>query len=123
MVLFSVFLIGLFGPALAWNHTHGDDRKPKRVSLDGIVMATKLKHRVEPMYPAEARKKRVEGTVKLRVLVSTEGAVIQMQVDEGPPMLAAPAMDAVRQWRYDPVVLDGEAVEVVTSVDVTFKLK
>jgi periplasmic protein TonB len=86
------------------------------------MMEGNLVHRVQPDYPALARQVRVQGQVVLRAMISREGAIENLQVLSGHPMLIPAAVDAVRQWRYRPYVLNGEPVEVETQVTVNFVL-
>jgi len=86
------------------------------------MMEGNLLHRVQPDYPALARQARVQGPVVLRAMISRDGAIENLQVLSGHPMLVQAAVDAVRQWRYRPYVLNGEPVEVETQVTVNFIL-
>lgn len=86
------------------------------------MMEGNLVYRVQPNYPALARQARIQGQVVLRAIISREGAIENLQVLSGHPMLAPAAVDAVRQWRYRPYVLNGEPVEVETQVTVNFVL-
>lgn len=86
------------------------------------IMEGNLIYRVQPDYPALARQARIQGQVVLRAMISREGAIENLQVLSGHPMLAPAAVDAVRQWRYRPYVLNGEPVEVETQVTVNFVL-
>ena len=86
------------------------------------MMEGNLVYRVQPDYPALARQVRVQGRVVLRAMISREGAIENLQVLSGHPMLVQAAVDAVRQWRYRPYVLNGEPVEVETQVTVNFVL-
>lgn len=93
-----------------------------RVRVGGNVRQPKLIHEVRPVYPPLARQARIQGVVKINAIVSRDGAVQSLQVAGGHPLLLAAAMDAVRQWRYEPTLLNGEPVEVVLVVDVNFRL-
>jgi periplasmic protein TonB len=86
------------------------------------MMEGNLVDRVQPDYPTLARQVRVQGKVVLRAMISREGAIEKLQVLSGHPMLIPAAVDAVRQWRYRPYVLNGEPVEVETEVTVNFIL-
>ncbi len=86
------------------------------------MMEGNLIYRVQPRYPALAIQARIQGQVVLRAMISREGAIENLQVLSGPGMLAPAALDAVRQWRYRPYVLNGEPVEVETQVTVNFVL-
>lgn len=96
---------------------------PKRINIHGNVMAPRIKSRVEPTYPAEARASHIEGTVKLHVTIGTDGSVQQIQVISGQPPLVQAALDAVRQWKFEPTLLNSQAVEVDSEIDVNFQLK
>jgi periplasmic protein TonB len=86
------------------------------------MMEGNLLHRVQPDYPLLARQVRVQGQVVLRAMISREGTIENLQVLSGHPMLVQAAVNAVRQWRYRPYVLNGEPVEVETQVTVNFHL-
>ena len=86
------------------------------------MMEGNLIYRVQPAYPPLARQARIQGQVVLRAMISREGTIEHLQVLSGHPMLAPAAVDAVRQWRYRPYVLNGEPVEVETQVTVNFVL-
>lgn len=97
---------------------------PRRIRVGGAVQATRLVHHVKPEYPESARQRGVEGTVLILGVISKEGALLDVKpmntlVD---PELTQAALDAVRQWRYEPTLLNGQPVEVETSFTVNFKL-
>jgi protein TonB len=96
--------------------------RPKRIKLGGKFASSQLKHKVQPVYPREARDQRLQGTVQIHVVLSTSGKVQQAEVVSGDPILAKAALDGVRKWEYKPVLLNGEPVEVDTTVDVVFSL-
>jgi protein TonB len=86
------------------------------------VMAAALIYKVQPQYPTLARNIHLAGTVYLRAIIGTDGTVRQVEVISGHPILANAALQAVRQWRYQPTRLNGEAVEVETFITVNFVL-
>ena len=86
------------------------------------VMAARLVRRIDPIYPRIALLMRLSGTVRLRAIIGTDGSVQQLQVLAGSPILAQAAIDAVRRWRYQPTRLNGQPVQVETSITVTFVL-
>lgn len=86
------------------------------------VMAGAIIYKVTPVYPAIARAARVEGTVVLDAVISKTGTIENLRVVSGPAMLQQAAIDAVKQWHYRPYLLDGQAVEVETTVNVVFRL-
>lgn len=97
--------------------------KPKTPAhISEGVMAAALIYKVQPVYPPIAIAARMEGTVRLRAIIGTDGSVRELEVLSGNPILANPAMQAVRLWRYQPTRLNGEAVEVETLITVNFLL-
>lgn len=86
------------------------------------VMQGMLIYKVVPVYPAVAQALRTSGTVVLQATISRTGAIENLRVVEGPAMLCQAALDAVRQWRYRPYMLNGRPLEVETTVDVNFTL-
>jgi len=96
---------------------------PTRIRVGGNVQAAKLLQQQRPIYPASAASAGIAGTVLLRAIIRTDGAVMGMTVLSTPdPALADAAMEAVGQWRYEPTQLNGEPVEVVTTISVNFRL-
>jgi protein TonB len=95
---------------------------PQRVRVSGGVTQGNLIYGPKPPYPAIARTARVFGDVVLRAIISKSGAIENLQVVSGHPMLTQSAMETVRQWRYKPYYLNGEPVEVDTTITVKFTL-
>jgi protein TonB len=93
---------------------------PARVRVS-ILSEARLVHRVEPVYPKIATISGIRGEVKLHAIISRDGSIQSLNVTSGHPILAAAALEAVRQWKYQPYILNGDAVEVETFVTVTFK--
>jgi periplasmic protein TonB len=81
-----------------------------------------LIRKVIPIYPPLARSARIQGTVVLKAMISKQGTIENLQLLSGHPMLAPAAIDAVRQWRYRPYILNNEPVEVETQITVNFAL-
>lgn len=100
----------------------GVPASPQRIRVGANVQAAKLLRSAEPLYPALAKQARIQGVVRLQVVVGPEGRVSSMQLQGGHPLLAPAAMEAVRQYEYAPTLLNGKPVEVVTTVDVNFTL-
>jgi TonB family protein len=94
--------------------------KPK-AQVPPEVMQKLLVHRVEPVYPAEARKQRLQGVIALNVVVGRDGSVISMRPLNGPDILAQAAMDALRWWKFEPYRLNGEPAVVETMLAVEFR--
>ena len=85
-------------------------------------MEGNLIEKVVPQYPAIARAARIQGTVVMQATISKAGTIENLRVISGPAMLLQAAIQAVRAWRYKPYLLNGEPVEVETTVDVVFRL-
>lgn len=86
------------------------------------VTGGKLMRRVAPVYPAQAKTLRLEGKVVLSAMVTEDGSVANLKVVSGQPTLAQAATDAVKQWRYQPFLLNGKAVKRETTITLDFKL-
>jgi protein TonB len=95
---------------------------PKRIRVGGAVQKANLIRQVRPVYPPLARQARIQGTVKLTAIIAKNGAIEKLEVLSGHPLLIPSALQAVKQWRYKPTLLNGQPVEVVTQVDVNFTL-
>jgi periplasmic protein TonB len=95
---------------------------PQRVRVSGGVQAGLLIRKVTPNYPPLARQARIQGTVLLHAEISKEGTIQNLQLISGHAMLAPAAIEAVKQWRYKPYLLNGEPVAVETEVQVNFSL-
>jgi protein TonB len=97
--------------------------KPKGpTAVPSVLMEGLLLRKVIPVYSAIARATRTEGTVVLQATISKTGTIENLHVVSGSPLLAQSALDAVAQWRYRPYLLNGQPVEVETTVNVVFKL-
>lgn len=97
-------------------------KTPERIRVGGNVQAANLIHQVMPMYPEIAKTAHIQGTVLLHAVIAKNGTIEQLQYISGPPLLMRSAMDAVRQWRYRPTLLNGEPVIVDTTISVVFTL-
>jgi len=95
---------------------------PFQKSDTASFVPAKLIKRVSPEYPEEARQKAIQGTVVLNVVLRKDGSVTVQNVAEGDPILSPAAIEAVRQWRYTPTVLNGQPVEIQTKISVVFTL-
>src|SRR5215469_2473782 len=94
----------------------------KRMRIAARVAEANLIHDVPPQYPPDAGRARIEGTVVLMAVIDKDGTVKDVRVESGLPVLAQAAIDAVRQWRYKPYVIDGEPVEVDSRITINFQL-
>src|SRR5579864_6836392 len=95
---------------------------PQRVRISQGVTRGLLVHRVEPSYPPLARAARVQGDVVLTAVISPNGQIENLQLVSGHPMLVPAAITAVKQWQYKPYLLNGQPVEVETTITVIFSL-
>jgi protein TonB len=95
---------------------------PQRVRVSTGVATGLLIKKVTPNYPQLAKQARIQGTVVLQAEISKDGTIQNLQLISGHPMLAPAAIEAVRQWRYKPYLLNGEPVAVETTVQVNFSL-
>lgn len=95
---------------------------PKRIRVGGNVESAKLKFQPLPVYPQAAKTANISGTVILHVIIAKDGSVQTVQYISGHPLLMKAAMDAVKQWKYEPTTLNGEPLEVDTTVSVDFTL-
>src|SRR5580704_7071911 len=95
---------------------------PQRVRVSSGVFAGLLIKKVQPNYPPLAKQARIQGTVVLQAQISKTGDIQNLQLISGHPMLAPAAIEAVKQWKYKPYLLNGEPVEVETQVQVNFTL-
>lgn len=99
-----------------------DAQAPPHIRTGGNVHAAKIIKRIQPVYPPLARQTRIQGTVRLHVIIAKDGTIKQLEIMSGHPLLQQAALDAVRQWRYQPTLLNGDPVEVDTTIDVIFSL-
>ena len=95
---------------------------PKRIRVGGQVESARLIFKPTPEYPPLAKMARIQGTVKLDAVISKDGTIQDLKVISGHPLLVRAALDAVQRWRYQPTMLNGDAVEVATEIDVNFTL-
>ena len=131
--LLAGFLIVIAAGGLWWwNHqwelleaglhtTVGAQTEKPQAQVPAEVMQRLLVHRVEPVYPAEARQQNLQGVIALSIIVGRDGSVLSMRALNGPDVLARAAMDALRWWKFEPYRMNGEPAAVETTVAVEFK--
>jgi uncharacterized protein (TIGR02246 family) len=100
----------------------GVDKRTGRIVVVSDCKPGRLVSRIEPLYPPLARQTRVAGLVKLHALIGKDGRLKKVEVVSGHPLLIQSAMDAVKQWQYEPTLLRGKTVVVDTEIDVIFSL-
>jgi TonB family protein len=103
--------------------TPAPEALPLRVTVASSVMQSLITYRTVPVYPELAQEKNIEGTVLLDTIVGKDGRVIDLRPVSGPPELAPAATEAVKSWRFSPFTLNGDAVEVETTIEVEFRLQ
>jgi len=95
---------------------------PQRIRVGGNVQQARLIRQPKPVYPPLARQARIQGTVRFNAIIGKDGTIQNLQLVSGHPLLVPSAQDAVKQWVYQPTLLNGEPVEVITQIDVNFTL-
>src|SRR5262249_3857594 len=93
---------------------------PTRVRIGGNVLAANLLNPVDPVSPDNAKEARIQGVVVLEAEINKMGEVTNLKVITGHPFLIQSAIDAVKQWTYKPVMLNGEPVDVVSTMTINF---
>jgi periplasmic protein TonB len=96
---------------------------PQRIRVGGNVQEARLSKKVVPTYPPLARSARISGVVRFNAVIGTDGHIQNLQLVSGHPLLVPSAQAAVTQWVYQPTLLNGEPVEVMTQIDVNFTLQ
>jgi TonB family protein len=132
LVATAIFAIVAGGFWWKWNHDWeqlesglntpaGSQVNKPQTQVPAEVMQKLLIHRVEPVYPSEARKENVQGVIALNVVVGRDGSVVSMHALNGPEILARAAMDAMRWWKFEPYKVNGEPAIVETTLAMEFK--
>ena len=101
----------------------GQEPSQEPLGVSSETQRSYLIKKVAPVYPPLARQARIQGTVIIRVVISQSGNIASAHLISGHAMLAPAAIEAVRQWKYQPCTLNGQAVEVETNIQVTFTLR
>jgi len=94
----------------------------ERLRIGGNVMAANIIRKVDPVYPQIAKTAHISGTVVLHAIIAKDGTIQELTFVSGPPLLMRAAMDAVKQWRYKPTLLNTQPVQVDTTITVIFNL-
>jgi len=96
---------------------------PRQIAVGSVLQGLQLITRVLPEYPAAAKQMGAQGIVEFSALIGKDGRVLDLTAVSGHPLLVQAAKDAVMQWVYKPTLLNGEPVEVKTTIDVNFTLQ
>ena len=95
---------------------------PAQIRVGGEAAQNNLSVKVNPVYPPLAKQARVQGTIRFEVVIAKDGTIRNLHLVSGPPLLVQSAIEAVRQWVYKPTLLNGNPVEVITTIDVNYTL-
>ena len=98
------------------------ERPPFTIRIGGNVQQSKLLQKVTPPYPPAARDLGVQGTVKLMALIGLDGRIVHLHAEGGPPQLIPGSLEAVRQWVYQPTLMNGKPCYVITQIDLNYTL-
>jgi len=101
-------------------HPGPDDSARPKIIVGDTLNCNKLVHYVRPLYPKEAKKLHIQGTVEVRAVITKAGNLRNIEVLKGDPLLVPAALTAVKNWRYTPCLLNSEAVDVATVLDISF---
>ncbi len=104
------------------NKADTKDVAHRRIQAGDTLGCNKLFHYVRPVYPKEARRKRIEGTVTLRARITKTGELQDITVLKGNPLFIPEAVRVAKEWRYAPCILNSEPVEVITFLAISFNL-
>ena len=115
-------LLTLAGCASPPSRGIAKDSERRQIRIVETLNCNQLLHYVRPVYPKEAKRRRIEGTVTLRAIITKTGEIRDVEVLKGDPLLIPSALSAVKQWRYAPCIINSDAVEIRTSFDIDFNL-
>lgn len=101
---------------------HHPTAHPAKVNVSPEIMQNQVIHKVVPKYPVDAKKARIQGKVVLNAVIGKDGSVTDLKVDSGPKELRQSSLDAVKQWKYKPYLLNGQPVAVKTTINITYTL-
>jgi TonB family protein len=118
----SALALGMHVNAASSSDNSNASKPPKQLSVSADVMAENLLNKVLPVYPEEAKKAKIQGTVVLDAVIGKDGKVKSLRAVSGPNELQQSSLDAVRQWTYKPYLLNGDPIEVKTTVNVNYAL-
>lgn len=113
---------GGIGGGIAKSTDAAPASNPQRIRIGSDIQANKLVVQNPPAYPALAKQARIQGTVELSAVIGKDGHVVNLSVNKGHPLLVQSALEAVKDWVYQPTLLNGQPVEVATTIDVNFTL-
>jgi TonB family protein len=118
----SALALGMHSNAGSGGSDGSATKAPKQLTVSSEVMSHNLLSKAVPVYPPAAKKAKIQGKVVLDAVIGTDGNVENLRVISGPQELQQSALDAVRQWTYKPYLLNGNPVEVETTVNIIYNL-
>jgi bla regulator protein blaR1 len=119
----TALALGMHANAVADGGSSSSSKAPKQITVSAKAMSGNLLTKAVPVYPPAAKKAKIQGTVVLSVVIGDNGNVENIQVISGPEELQQSSIDAVRQWTYKPYLLNGNPVEVKTTVNIIYSLQ
>jgi TonB family protein len=119
----TALALGMHVNAASAGDNSSASKAPKQISVSSKVMSGNLLTKAVPVYPPAAKKAKIQGTVVLSVVIGDDGNVKNIQVVSGPNELQQASIDAVRQWTYKPYPLNGDPVEVKTTINIIYSLQ
>ena len=99
-----------------------DKPTPKHLRVSSGVANSLKTHDVQPHYPREAQEQGIQGDVLLQATIDTKGNLVDIKIVQGDPILVKASVDAVKKWKYRPYILNGEPVDVDTTIKIQFHL-
>ena len=118
----SALALGTHVEAAEAINDHGAEKHPAKVAVSAAVMAGNKISGSNPVYPQSAKKAKIQGKVVLGAIIGRDGDIERLDVVSGPKELQASALDAVRDWTYKPYLLNGDPIEVETTINVIYSL-
>ncbi len=119
----TALALGMHANGVSADHNSNSSKAPKQLTVSSDVISRNLLTKAVPVYPPAAKKAKIQGTVVLSVLIGKDGMVENIKVLSGPSELQQSSIDAVRQWTYKPYLLNGDPIEVKTTVNVVYNLE
>ena len=119
----TALALGMHANAVSDGGSSSASKAPKQITVSAKTMSGNLLTKAVPVYPPAAKQAKIQGTVVLSVVIGDDGNVQNIQVVSGPDELQQSSIDAVRQWRYKPYLLNGNPVEVKTTVNIIYSLQ
>jgi TonB family protein len=119
----TALALGMRVNAASDSANNSASKTPKQLTVPSAVMSQNLLTKAVPIYPPAAKKAKIQGTVVLSVIIGDDGNVKNIQVVSGPNELQQSSIDAVRQWTYKPYLLNGDPIEVKTTINIIYSLQ